>query len=131
MKKVIIMLSTLFLLTGCGCNKAKYTFESVTTISNGETKRYTCSKSDKKDESVKSMCEGFETMSIVLKNDKKAIINFTSNNIKDEEVDYKIEDNIFYMEDEGEWEKFGTINGNKLNITMSKYGTEIIVVLKK
>ena len=68
---------------------------------------------------------------IVLKNDKKAVINFTSNNIKDEEVDYKIEDNIFYMEDEGEWEKLGTINGNKLNITMSKYGTEIIVVLKK
>lgn len=126
MKKIISILAILFLISGCSCNKDVYEFDSFTLNIGDQTTNYTCSKKDKEDPSVKSMCEGFEGMKITLKKDSKIIIDFPTYEINEEE-EYKIEDGYLYLKDEGTWEKFAKYSDDKIVISYS-YAT---VTLKK
>lgn len=123
MKKILVLLGLFCLVTGCSCNKEIYKFDSVTV----NDKTYTCSKKDKEDASVKTMCDNFEGMSIELEDEDTAVINFPNYDMNDEEEEYKIENGYLYLEDDGEWMEFAKYEDDKI-IIESPYAT---VVLKK
>lgn len=126
MKKIISILTIMFLVSGCSCKKDEYKFASFSLEVGGENKDYTCSKKDKEDPSVKSMCEGFEGMKITFKDKDTLKVYFPTYEIEEEE-DYKIEDGYLYLKDDGEWEKFAEYKDNKIIISY-EYAT---VTLKK
>lgn len=113
---------------GCSCNKEVYKFSSVT-LSGLEEKTYTCSKDDKKDSSIKSMCENFDNLSITLKNENKMIVDFPVYNMNEVEEEYKIENGYIYLKEEGEWMDipFAKYNGESIILTM----TGVTITLKK
>lgn len=123
MKKLALTLLMSFMLVGCSCNKDVYKFDSV--ILEGKT--YTCSKKDKEDVQVKLMCENFSGMSIELKDKNTIVTNIPAYDIEGEEEEYKIEDGVLYMKDDGEWMKFAKYSKDKLTLEM----TGVTVILKK
>ena len=126
MKKIISLVAFIFLICGCSCNKDVYKFDSFTIEVAGEITNYTCSKKEKEDETVKSMCEGFEGMKITFKDDDTLKIDFPNFNINEEE-EYKIENGYLFLKDEGVWEQFATYSKDKIVISYN-YAT---VTLKK
>ena len=127
MKKIISLVMLLLLVTGCSCKKEIYKFSSFSITIGGETTNYTCSKKDKEDSAVKTMCEQFEEMTITLKNNDTLVVNFPSYNMNDEEENYKIQDGYLYLEEDDEWMKFAKYRDNKIIIEYN-YAT---VVLEK
>lgn len=113
---------------GCSCNKEVYKFSSVT-LSGLEEKTYTCSKDDKKDSTVKTMCENFEDFSITLKGEDKMIVDFPLYNMNEVEEEYKIENGYIYLKENGKWMDiaFAKYNGNTIILTM----TGVTVTLEK
>ncbi len=126
MKKIVLLALTLPLIqlvSGCSCNKDIYEFYSVSI----EDKVYTCSKSDKKDASVKEMCENFDGMSIELEDKDTMLVNIPAYNMENEKAEYKIENGYIYIKDSGEWMKFAKHEKDQIELTM----TGVKVVLKK
>ena len=123
MKKIILTFLLVFGVAGCSCNKEIYKFDSV--IIEGKT--YTCSKKDKEDEKVKTMCDNFKDMSIELKDEDTIVTNIPNFNMNGVEDEYKIENEYIYMKDAGEWMKFAIYNENSLTLEM----TGVKVILKK
>lgn len=119
----ILLISSLCF--GCSCSSDKYKFYSYT--SGGKT--YKCSSSDKKDSSVKAMCDSFEDFSIVLKSNDKAVIDMPYYNMNDMETNYKIEDSSLYIrdDDEVEFNRLGSYSDNEIKVTMGS----VTITLKK
>lgn len=132
MKKIglllIMLIGFVAFAGGCSCNKEVYKFSSVT-LSGIEEKTYTCNKDDKKDSSVKAMCENFEELSITLKGEDKMIVDFPMYNMNEVEEEYKIEEGYIYLKENGEWMNipFAKYNGDSIVLTM----TGVTVTLKK
>ena len=123
-----MIIGSTYFAAGCSCDKEVYKFSSVT-LSGLEEKTYTCSKEDKKDASVKTMCENFEEMSLELKDEKTMIVNFPVYNMNDIEEEYKVENGYIYLKEEGKWMDipFAKYNGDSIILTM----TGVTVTLKK